>query len=490
MLKTVELINKLGEEYANMLRQVNIPDFYKCIAQYSGISIKYLQDSVIEDYLTCWAINKKPIFDFFGGKTQVDLEIDYIDETKDYWDRYKELARKYPAYYHWLNGVRGSNENKLLEKNVDYEECCAIKKCFPDYKWTGEAITHFFKNKLNAPDDLVTEIGKLYENDKIHANFTLSIDPVDIMLSSENPYSWQSCYRLEEFCDSHSDGCLAGVIDHPTIVTYIWNEEGKFNLYENYEFKKIRYKRMRMTIAVNEKFNAIHFNAIYPGKNNLSEDFQKTLRDIVETYFAKQLNKPNVWKKNKTSWEDRAGRISCHRQHYEYGYGEYDDFNVYYLADEECSNLKETYPDIYVYDQAIYCPCGCGEIFKGSDYGEDWIEYNGCGQINENYTEIEETVWCDDQDEYVDCDGDCCHCEIFNSSRAVCEITEEECENYEPYEAENFGMIDLREEQVIHCDLEHCKNCPHYKEHYPDAAATAQEMIENIDNNSEIAYIG
>ena len=33
MLKTRTLIDKLGEEYAPMLRKVNIPDFTKCIAQ-------------------------------------------------------------------------------------------------------------------------------------------------------------------------------------------------------------------------------------------------------------------------------------------------------------------------------------------------------------------------------------------------------------------------------------------------------------------------
>ena len=466
MLKTVELINKLGEEYGEMLRHVNIPDFYKCIAQYSGISIKDLQDEVIEDYLTCWAINKKYIFDFFGGKTQVDLKISYIDETKDYFDIYKELARKYPAYYHWLNGIKGSSENKLLEKNVDYDQCCAIKKCFPDYKWTGEAITHFFKNKLNAPDNLITDIGRIYENDKIHANFTLSIDPVDIMLSSENPYNWQSCYRLEENCESHSDGCLAGVIDHPTIVTYIWTEEGKYNLYEKYELKKIRYKRMRMTIGINRKFNAIHFNAIYPGKSNLSENFQKTLRDIVETYFAKQLNKPNIWRKNKTDYKDREERIECCREHYEYGYGEYHNANVYYLVDEENNlNIKETHPDIYVYDQIIYCPCGCGNVFIGSDCGDDYLEYNGEGQINDNYIEEDEGIWCDELDEYAECDGDCYHCEIFNSNRAVCEITGEECNSYHPLHLQDKGMIDLRNEHIVHCDAYYCKDCPYYKEH-------------------------
>ena len=487
LLKTVELIDKLGEEYADMLKQVNIPDFYKCIAQYSGISIKYLQSDVIEDYLTQWAINKKPIFDFFGGKTRVDLEFSYKEENKDYYDIYIELAKKYPAYYFWLYGIRGSNENKMLEKVMGYDQCCAIKKCFPDYKWNEETITHFFKNKLNAPDTLITEIGRIYENNEIQAKFTLSIDPVDIMLSSETPYDWQSCYRLEEFCDSHSDGCLAGVIDHPTIVTYIWTEEGKYNLYEKYEFKKIRYKRMRMTIAINKEFNAIHFNTIYPGKNNLSEGFQQKVRDIVETYFAKQLNKQNIWKKNRSrdEFEEKQEIIRCHRYHPEYGYSEYDDFNVYYLVGEE------HYSDIYSYDEVIYCPCGCGEPFIGSDYCDDWMCYNGCGHVNENYDDYyeEEGIWCDTQDclEY-DCDGDCLHCRIFNESNATCELTEEACELYEPFLAQQKGMIDLSESSTIHCDIENCKNCPHFKEHHFAAAAEGQYIIDE-NGNTEIAHI-
>lgn len=36
---------------------------------------------------------------------------------------------------------------------------------------------------------MITALGRVWENNNMKATFTLSIDPVDIMLSSENPYN-------------------------------------------------------------------------------------------------------------------------------------------------------------------------------------------------------------------------------------------------------------------------------------------------------------
>ena len=90
----------------------------------------------------------------------------------------------------------------------------------------------------------------IFENDTITGTYTISIDPVDMMLASENPYNWQSCYRLETPNEaSHADGCLAAILDSSSLITYIWDKEGKFNLY-NHDLKCIRYKRIREWIAI------------------------------------------------------------------------------------------------------------------------------------------------------------------------------------------------------------------------------------------------
>ena len=51
MLKTREIFEKIKldnkEQYKEMLEQVNIPDFYKCIAQYTGLNINEIADEAM-----------------------------------------------------------------------------------------------------------------------------------------------------------------------------------------------------------------------------------------------------------------------------------------------------------------------------------------------------------------------------------------------------------------------------------------------------------
>ena len=454
MLKTNVLIEQLGEEYRPMVQSINIPDFTKCIAQYAGLNIQNVPDDVIKEYLTLWALNKKPIYDMLGG-IRVDMPIEYKDENRDFYEQYKEIAIKYPVYGPWLEFFDRYKTNKIdFAGHSNWELRRELERYFPSFHADGTSITHFFKDKLQAPDDLVTSIGRIYENLEVSATFTISIDPVDIMLSSENPYNWSSCYRLENFCESHADGCLAGVIDSATAITYIWNNEGKFSLYGEYDFKNIRYKKVRMTIALNEDFTAIHFNTPYPGKTTYSEDFCKLLREKVETFVANKCNYDNVWKKS----EYNPAYATAYREYDQYGYGEYCGDNVYVLKKDE-----EDYAQFHIYNQIITCPCGCGAQYIGSQNGEEY-RYNGDGHINDNYYEER---YCDIEGDYVDCDGDCENCEAWRRDNAVCELDEEHyCNDRDLWNAEDEGDFDPYRSNVVHCDPTRCKGCPLYKLHH------------------------
>ena len=478
MLKRQDFINKLGEEYTDMFKQISIPDFTKCIAQYSGISMEYLKDEMIEEYLTHWAINKKHIFNFLGGKVKVDIPIDYKEEVINSIDTIMDIAKDYPVYYPWLNMLRKTKDNKIDLTNMGWESRDIIMYAFPGVNVNNMTLTRFLKQHLKAPDDMVTAIGRIWENSTIKANFTLSIDPVDIMLSSETPYNWSSCYRLEHFCESHADGCLAGVLDSATIITYIWDKEGKYQLY-NYDFKNIRYKRMRMTIAINKDFNAVHFNEIYPGKCNLSDAFHKTIRGYVEKFIADKLGKDNTWKNNDR--ESYDSMISADRQYDNYGYDEYSRWNVYYLKG------FDTYSDINgIYDTVIHCPCGCGEDFIGSSAYDDY-EYNGDGQINDNYYErYDNETWCSYLDDYQDCDGDCRNCCIYNEHNMVCELdTNEQCDR-DLWDAQEQGDFDPYESNIVTCNPEHCAECPLYKYHHPEEEKQEEEEVTIDEVNQQI----
>ena len=226
---------------------------------------------------------------------------------------------------------------------------------------------------------------------------------------------------------------------------------------------------MRMTIAVTTNFSAIHFNKIYPGRDNLSDGFHKILRDKVETYFALKLNKENKWVKNNGLIHD------CDRVYNEYGYGEYSPYNVWVLKEfSDGSPVDLGY--FLIYNESITCPCGCGSAYTGSDVSEDEWYYNGWGHINENWSEQdpeeEEETYCEEMDDYTDCDGDCQNCELWNRNHAHCEITDEVCDqDIETDEFENEDMIHPWRDNIIHCDARLCAECPHFREHYPDAAA-------------------
>ena len=461
MLRIQTLVGKLGKEYEPMIAQIKIAEFTKTIAQLSNIPIEQLSDDVIEEYLTHWAKNKFRFFKAFGNKTRVDIPFSYIDETKDTWTEMRALIPDYPAYAPWLYEMANFKTNKIdaskwdwRDKIMDYLDQIIVDQ--PVRRALSDmAITTFFKRTLKAPDDLVTKIGRIYENEAIDATFTISIDPVDMMMASENPYKWTSCYRLELMSDSHADGCLAAVLDTTSLITYVWNNKGKYSLYNNYEMKEIRYYRMREWISISDNFATIHFNAIYPGKCNYSKDLEKKYRNVIETYIAQQVfpNEENIWTKTTDAYAERE---------YYYGYGEFSEAYMWTLKGKKSQH-------IHAYNVEISCPCGCGMTMPGTNDPDEEFDYNGDGYVYNNFVE---RYWCDKIDDYCD-DQDCECCAAWRRDNAVCEFDRDEyCEN--AYDAEQDGSFDPEESRVVHCG-NHCEGCPLYELHHPEEEETEEE---------------
>lgn len=464
MLKTQDLINELGEEYRPMLKQIQIAEFTKCIAQFSGLKIQNVADSAVKNYLVNWAKGKFKFFKLMNNNIRVDIPFTYYDEDRDYAALIVEIGRKYPAYWPWLKAFKKHTHNKIDCDLIHWQEM-DLFDILPDMnnQINGMSITRFFKNKLGASDELVTELGRVYENNEVSATFTISIDPVDMMLASENPYNWNSCYRLElGNSDSHADGCLAAVIDDSSLISYVWNNEGKFKLYDNYELKFIRYKKMRMWFSLSEHMTTVHFNTIYPGKSSYSKGFVQKVRYIIEEYLSKQLKVNNMWK---------HGERVIERYFDTYGYDEFDEDYLFYQADSEEEK-------IWPYNQQIICPCGCGNIVCGSQASDDMC-YNGEGFLAENFAE---EIYCDEMEEYTDCNGECHECSIWRQNHPVCELDENESCERDTYEAENEGDFDADRSNIMHCNPEHCSGCPLYKYHHqeedPDAADNAHEQLK------------
>ena len=470
MLLMKDLVEGIDEKYIPMLKQVSICDFTKCIAQFSGLHINNIPDNVIKTYLHTWARNKYTFYKIMKGKLRVDTPISYDNIREDIRNEVDELCNEYPAYAPWLCNFKDLKDNKIRsEYDLGFDARDWVRKYFPTLNIGGTTMTHFFKRNLNAPEELVTAIGRIFENEKIEATHTVSIDPVDMMLASENPYGWNSCYRLAtDNSSSHADGCLAAILDDSSLITYVWNREGKFSLYNEYDFKSIRYKRMRQWISIAPELTAVHFNAIYPGKGDYPEEFRKTLRDVVETMLSQYLHKTNVWVRDDDCRCDRG---------YGYGYSEYDCDNIWKLKETDTVEWE-------VFNCAITCPCGCGSILPGSydtEYEEENEEYNGDGFICENYITRH---WCDLCDDWCTCADDMCEdncrgCNCWDNTYPYCDLGDERhiCEDPD-YQYTDYGVMSSCEG--------HCSECPFWALHHPEeaAAATATEQVEEQKNNT------
>lgn len=461
MLLTKDLIESVEEKYIPMLKMVNIPDFTKCIAQFAGLEINEVSERVIKDYLLTWAKNKYRFFELLGNSLRLDIPFEYNHLKEDIQNELKDIAKTYPVYSYWLDEFRNSKTNKITSIfDFDYRFRNKVDELFPQYRMSGSTITHFFKGCLNAPDDLITRLAAIFENQKIKATYTMSIDPVDMMLASENPYDWTSCYRLETGReDSHADGCLAAILDKTSLISYVWNNEGKFTLCNKYHFKNIRYKRMRQWLAISTKMTTIHFNMIYPGKTSYEESFEKQLRCLVEKVVAQHLGVEDKWKK--------SNEADCWREYY-YGYSEYDRNNVWKQVDTEAE-------EIIVYEKEIACPCGCGGVLPGSqsDYEE---EYNGEGFLCENY---EERYYCSIAEEYCDHGGeDCEDCWHWRNEHPICDLDVDE--EYECDIPDSYYIDD----GLMQSCLGHCGNCSRWKEHHPDDEAEESPSEEKAESET------
>ena len=487
MLKTSELLERLDlierEQYKDMLSQVNIPDFYKCIAQFSGLPISKVNDDTIASYLITWAKNKYRFYKMLGNSLRLDQKFKYMRQDKNLRADFELLGKEFPAYYYWLRSFNDVTKNKINVADLGWQARDVLNELH--FNVDGSLLTHFFKSKLSAPDTLVTKLGRLFENDEIEAFHTISINPVDMMLASENPYNWNSCYRLElDRSDSHADGCLAAILDTTSVITYVWETEGSYDLYGSHKFKSIRYYRMRGWVNISDDFGILHFAGVYPGRNSYDEAFLKQLREVVEKVVSEYTNIPNKWRKNdlvETRWGTYSHKrylIHIHRQSY-YGYNEFDserlflNTSLYPKVEEDKTYDEAEYEknkiNILTYNEPITCPCGCGSILMGSDEvgcddcDEGWI-YNGEGFRCDNFYENEpEYKWCEYRDDYCTCgcmeyDGCDWECPIYRDNHPVCSLDE----NYE-CEDPDFDEVD---DGVMQACKGNCKQCWRWKQHH------------------------
>lgn len=417
MLNRKELLENVDEKYALMLEKVNIANFTKCVAVFSALPIEEVSDTMIKKYLVTWAENKYRLFELFGKKLTINFQINYEDPMarENIVNKYREICMTYPVHALWLQMFMRCNENIIRDNWISYSDTDIIQTLFPGKKIIDTLpITKFFKQYLDASDELVTEIGRIYENKKVSGNFVWSIDPVDMMLASITPYNWSSCYNIKN--GGYASGCMAAVVDENSTISYISDKVGDLKL-EEYCLKNVAYKKIRMWVDIHKEFESLVFHDTYPCRN-AEDSFKATLRDAIETYIADAKGVRNLWKTPENV-------CSLYSRTFEYGYDESGGASYYILKSALEAGKDESEFVVPIYTNTFECACGCGFVIPdriGEDerYERDEDGYN-CQIIYENYYCDDcgewyhgdycscHEVWCDNCDEYYnDEEHDCC----------------------------------------------------------------------------------
>ena len=478
MLKTIDLIKDVDEKFVPMLKQVNIPDFTKCIATLAWREVDQIRDDVIKRYLVQWAENKYRFYQMLGNQMKIDCPFSYSRLKSETRERLINLKQEFPAYIPWIEVLRECTANKLTNREMSWELRKWICEGFPQFRYEGSSITRFFKSCLCAPDALVNKLAQVFENSTVDATYTISIDPVDIMLASESPYDWSSCYKLDPRDEgSHADGCIAALIDSSSLIPYVWNKEGEYKLQASQlKFKSVRYKKMRAWVSISPDFNGFYMNEIYPGKGEYGEDFEKKLRVIVEKTISDYVQLEDKWL--------RIYDPKCYRK-FPYGYDEYDEHDRTYVR----IGFENLVQDWRVFDVRIKCPCGCGMSMPGfhdTNAAEcDYSEYNGNGYGCQG---IRQEHYCEYIDDYCDCDPEnddaCLDCYYWQQNHPRCPYDPcEECTQY------NSALADTtQDDEDRHCvcaTAEHCEGCNIWKDAHPTCSLDRDEECPFYDEDSD-----
>ena len=93
-----DLMNSMDSMYGDMLKEVSIPDFTKCIAQFAGMKVQDIKDEVIRDYLVTWAENKYQFYKLLGNKLKLDMPITYENYKLNVGTDIELLKNEFPGF--------------------------------------------------------------------------------------------------------------------------------------------------------------------------------------------------------------------------------------------------------------------------------------------------------------------------------------------------------------------------------------------------------
>lgn len=364
-MKKQDILSKIKEENLEMVRLVHLDNFIKCIGNLFGKSYKEIFEydtycDSIAYYLNNWAEQKRWLYDTLYNKSlTISTKFEEKLDVTNYRDQFMQLSeieenylfRPYLAFLAGHVAYKDGQACNLYTSNSPAFYSCDnyyLPQAFTD-KINQEKeikITTVASKYFHLPQKLVDALGRILDNNKRKCTLTLSIDPVDILTCSVNPYNWTSCYSIANHCGSHADGALAAMVDSSSQVIYGWIDEGELELTKSCSLKNVKFKLFRSWLNLASDFKTLYVTTAYPYRDT---EHTKEIRLAVEDILDKYLNNTEKW--------HQFGTVT--KRVMNYGYDEFSrsGYSLHSSVDQW----------IEVYDTPLVCLDNVEEVFIGSD---------------------------------------------------------------------------------------------------------------------------
>lgn len=202
----------------------------------------------------------------------------------------------------------------------------------------ADAVTEAFSHVVNAM--------KNSDNTKV----VLSINPLDILMSSAGTTSWTSCHNIFSGC--FKTGPVSYMVDSSSVIAYAYSRRSDY-LDGAVEINDVPVKKWRQMVYLDLSTGTAAFSKEYP---NNKPNFTRTIEEITTEVIAEALGV-------KVSAIMRTIDYPCMQRTSDYNYQDPIEETFSYLASLDVKNI--TIPV-----GAEYLPCmQCGK--KRTDYNTD-----------------------------------------------------------------------------------------------------------------------
>lgn len=278
------------KDIEEMISQVDLKTFIsiiraRLIQERNTDKIETLTDEWAKEYLQQWAKSKFRFYQILGRKLTISTEIELERTEQECREKMRELAERFPLYYHVLTS---SSAEVLLKNDIGTKTQGRIPSVF---FYDSRVRNHLQFTKLMSlygNKELDTEISKFYQ-DKGMGHLYISINPIDFLTVSINRSGWHSCHNLFE--GAFRNASLSYMNDTTSLVAY--RSEANVEYIVNSKKFEWNTKSWRQMIYVSEENSTMIFSRQYPYE---SEPITKTIRGMMEAQISEYYKGSNQWK--------------------------------------------------------------------------------------------------------------------------------------------------------------------------------------------------